>query len=307
MTYPADSTMISRASKQRTPQVLYIMGAGRSGSTALAIFLGAASKIRTLGEMHQFFEHLQESKPCSCGAALPDCSYWGPIVLNIPDTLLRNRELRQRTERIEGHTRILLHLIRGLKFFSRDQYFTTQRQIFNAISKQTEEHVLVDSAKYIGRALTLRQLDGIDFKVVYLVRDPRGVVYSFSKSEQTGRGFISSILYYVSVNFTAEIVRSTALKGKVIKVRYEDIISNPHDVFKRLETFTGVQFASVAQAITENDSFRVGHIIGGNRLRETQKIIPCLDNSWKFRLPVWRRVLVWTLTLPFNIINRYHI
>ena len=53
--------------------LIYIMGAGRSGTTALATFLGNSENTLNIGEMHQFFEHLEERKECSCGDQLQKC------------------------------------------------------------------------------------------------------------------------------------------------------------------------------------------------------------------------------------------
>ena len=48
-------------------KLIYIMGAGRSGTTALATFLGTNNDIQVLGEMHQLFEHIQ-------GMLMPDAT-----------------------------------------------------------------------------------------------------------------------------------------------------------------------------------------------------------------------------------------
>ena len=38
--------------------IIYLLGAGRSGTTLLATLLNNHDSIKTLGEMHQFFEFL---------------------------------------------------------------------------------------------------------------------------------------------------------------------------------------------------------------------------------------------------------
>ena len=43
--------------------IVYLMGAGRSGTTILASLLGANKDILTVGEMHQFLEHIIYNKP----------------------------------------------------------------------------------------------------------------------------------------------------------------------------------------------------------------------------------------------------
>ena len=48
--------------KASNTNIIYIMGAGRSGTTALATFLGNNNEIENIGEMHQFFEFLDGNK-----------------------------------------------------------------------------------------------------------------------------------------------------------------------------------------------------------------------------------------------------
>ena len=52
------------------------MGSGRSGTTALATFLGSNDEIQNIGEMHQIFKYLDENKECSCGKLLSECDFW---------------------------------------------------------------------------------------------------------------------------------------------------------------------------------------------------------------------------------------
>ena len=58
------------------------MGAGRSGTTALATFLGNNKEIQNIGEMHQFFEHIDENKECSCGKQINECEFWNNKITN---------------------------------------------------------------------------------------------------------------------------------------------------------------------------------------------------------------------------------
>ncbi len=49
----------------KTIPLLYLLGAGRSGTTLMATVLGNQPKIQAVGEMHQFHEHLSNNKKCS--------------------------------------------------------------------------------------------------------------------------------------------------------------------------------------------------------------------------------------------------
>ncbi len=63
------------------PQIIYIAGYGRSGSTLLERVLAAHPEIDGLGEV----EHLSRAEDfhaasCGCGRPLAECELWGPVI-----------------------------------------------------------------------------------------------------------------------------------------------------------------------------------------------------------------------------------
>jgi hypothetical protein len=64
-----------------SPQIIYIAGYGRSGSTLLERVLAAHARVEGLGEV----EHLTRARDlhsasCGCGRPLADCELWGPVI-----------------------------------------------------------------------------------------------------------------------------------------------------------------------------------------------------------------------------------
>ncbi len=93
--------------------IIYLMGAGRSGTTALATFLGNSKEVLTVGEMHQFFEHIADNKACSCGEPLEKCSFWSKVLQKLPQKYLDNPDkYKNFCEQLEYHSSIptLLYL-----------------------------------------------------------------------------------------------------------------------------------------------------------------------------------------------------
>ena len=74
---------MQKAESSKKINIIYLLGPGRSGTTLLATVLDNFSNICTLGEMHQFLEHLQDEKECSCGKKLERCPYWSDIISNL--------------------------------------------------------------------------------------------------------------------------------------------------------------------------------------------------------------------------------
>ena len=279
------------------------MGAGRSGTTALATFLGNNSKIINLGEMHQFFEHLNEKKECSCGEKLVECDFWkNKISKEFFNSSFDNREL---SENFESHLSIVKHIFKLFGKKEIEKYTSVHSKILENINLNNDKKILLDSSKYIGRALALNNVNHLDLKVIYVVRDVRGVINSFSKKVQTSKSPLSTIVYYVFINSIVEFVTLLFFRKKIIKIRYEDLIGNPVHLFDKLERFLNIDLADIKDKIKKEEAFKIGHIIGGNRLKKNKEIYFRKDVSWEVEFSWVKRVVFYVLSFPIMILNRY--
>ena len=277
------------------------MGAGRSGTTALATFLGNNNEIQNIGEMHQFFEYLEERKECSCGDQLQKCEFWdNKISNNLIQSSTKNRIL---SEKFESHSSIVKHILQLFSKKEIEEYIEIHQQLLNTIQLDSEKTTLLDSSKYIGRALALDKLENIDLKVIYVVRDLRGVINSFSKNVQTSKSPLSTIVYYLVVNSVSEFVAKILLRKKVVKIRYEDLVNNPLQVFSRLETFLKMDLTDVKNKIIDKQPFSLGHIVGGNRLKKNKEIYFRKDVSWEDKFSLVARVSYYILAFPIMFLN----
>jgi hypothetical protein len=279
------------------------MGTGRCGTTALATFLGNSSKILNLGEMHQYFEHVVDEKECSCGTRLVECEFWkDKISVNPLKSTKKNRIL---SERMESHSSIIKHLMNSFSNVEYKRYIDLHQSIFDSIQSDSKKSTLLDSSKYIGRALALNKLENIDLKVIYVVRDVRGVINSFSKNVQTSKKPLSTIFYYLIINSVAEFVAKIFLRKKVVKIRYEDLIYSPLKVFSKLEIFLKLDLTDVKNKIIDKQPFLLGHIVGGNRLKKNKEIYFRKDVSWEDKFSLVARVSYYILAFPIMFLNRY--
>lgn len=288
--------------------LIYLMGAGRSGTTALATFLGANKEIQVLGEMHQFFNHIKKGISCSCGEKLVNCKFWSQVIDILPeDAVNMASKLEELTLSVEAHSKIIHHLLKKDGFSNAREYQYLMEAIFQSCKKVSNKNVMLDSAKYISRALALRNMSSVELKVIYMVRDVRGVAHSFSKKVQSSRGTISSILYYSMINIAAEVACSLGLRNKVIKVRYEDMMNHPIEFFNELEEFLGIDLKQIRDKIEGDEAFEIEHIIGGNRLKEKRSIKFRTDVRWVQVQSKAKQVLIYFSSFPLMIINRYPI
>ena len=289
--------------KASNTNIIYIMGAGRSGTTALATFLGNNNEIENIGEMHQFFEYLDGNKECSCGKSLNECNFWR----NKIDFPIQNfsKNIRQLSEKMESHSGIIKHILSSFSKIEYEQYIALHQLILDSIQSDTKKSIVLDSSKYLGRVLALNKLDNIELKIIYVVRDVRGVINSFSKKVQTSKSPLSTIVYYMLVNLVAEFISRFILRKKVIKIRYEDLINNPNSLFDRLEGFLNLNLKDIKDKIGKQKSFEIGHIIGGNRLKKNKEIYYTKDVSWEKKFNWVERSIYYILASPIMILNRY--
>ncbi|MCW9027960.1 MAG: sulfotransferase [Kangiella sp.] len=283
-------------------KIIYLLGAGRSGTTILSLLLGNNTNALALGELHQAPEHFSQEKSCSCGKPLISCPFWSEYYPKLHE-LFDNDIYRLQARELESHRYVGKYYFSPNRALDFSEYIKANKSLFELVSAQ--KPVLIDSAKYIGRALALNSFSGNDIRYIYLVRDPRGVVNSFAKNVQTSRGWISATVYYFIVNSVAWVTTKTLLRGKVQKVRYEDLLSKPVETLTELSESLGVNVDNVKQLLESGRAMQTGHVIGGNRLVSKDEVLFRMSDNWRTKLPAWKRYTIWFLTLPLNLINKY--
>ena len=288
--------------------IIYLMGAGRSGTTALATFLGNNSNIFTVGEMHQFFEHIAEHKNCSCGNSLERCKLWSKVLKRLPKEFITNaKEYQEFCEKFEYHSAVPKYFFNKFNKDELQKYIQINETIFEAIAKEKNFKYILDSAKYAGRYLGLKKSQKLNIKTIYVVRDVRGVIHSFSKSVQTPRSSINTILYWLIVNSVAEFLYRISPKGSMIKLKYEIFIEKPIEELQRLEEFLEVELNDVKDKILNDKNFDMPHIIGGNRMKKNKQITFQKDISWQSKYSTFKKLFYYLLATPIMLLNRFKI
>lgn len=278
-------------------KMMYLLGAGRSGTTLMAAALNNAhERILSLGELHQFKEHLIGAKQCSCGKDLEGCAFWGQIIRRLPKEI--GPQLQQ-CEQKEKHRNIP-----KLLFSSKSDliYLKVQEDILEQIKANEPTKLFLDSSKYIARYLLLSRSQKISIKGIYVVRDIRGVINSFSKQVQTPKKPLATIIYYMLVNFFAQLVCWS--DKRVIKVKYEDFVEHPNEQIQRIQRHV---FGEDNKGLTLSKELKMPHIIGGNRMKHSERIVISPDYKWKKTISKNKQAIYYLAALPFMIINRYKI
>ena len=264
----------------------------------IATVLNAIPNVRTLGEMHQFLEYCVYDKECACGNDLSRCDKWKSVLENILPNMDVKNSLEYSLQK-ERHRQIMKYLVLG----ARDEnYLKIHESVLENVEIAMKAEHYVDSSKYIARYLLLRESTKLSLKGLFVVRDVRGVIHSFSKKVQTPRSAFSTIIYYYAINIVGLII--SALDRKVIKVRYEDFTNNPEEQLARICQHV---FDKKQIELNLQESMEIPHIIGGNRLKTQGSLTIKKDLQWKNNISRPMQIFYYFVTLPLMIINRYKI
>ncbi len=256
-------------------KVLYIMGTARSGSTILEILLAHGQRCLGVGELSAIVQDgFIGNKPCSCGANFHDCAFWSKVSKTISLSKEDIEEWARLQRKIEWHTGLLRQVLGLISNRDWERYRIFNRRLLNALRQVSATEVIVDSSKYAGRALALSRLNEIELSVVCLTRSPEGLMTSFrkpNKDEQRPKNPWAVFRYYAFVMLSLRLV-AARLKQKVLVQRYEDIVSKPASQLNEIANSFRLDLSSVVQAIENSESFGVGHLVTGNRLRKSKDV-----------------------------------
>lgn len=299
------------------PNVLLLGGFGRSGSTLLERALGDVPGAVATGEVLHLWERgLRDDERCGCGRAFSTCPYWEDVgkrayggwsevdaaaVIEDRFAVVRNRGVPTLVLRAMSPTRRLQanRLRRRL-----GDLYTAARDVAGA-------DLVVDSSKHPAYAFVLRGCR-VRLRCALVVRDPRGVAYSWSKtvnrpevtdgSEQMPRyGAVSSSLRWAAYGLLFDAIRLFGVP--VMTVRYEDLVADPETAVAAVARFAGLTVSTSGLAHVHSDRIDLGvhHTVAGNPMRFTVGSTPVqLDEAWRREMPAARRRVVSALTAPLR-------
>ncbi|CAN5197278.1 sulfotransferase [soil metagenome] len=282
--------------RPRPVPVLFIAGAGRSGSTFLDTVLGNHPSVGSYGEMSLLPRNgWLANGNCACGEPADGCAFWSEVRrvwLETPGNtgVVAYAALNDRFGRMRSWGGLMVELRRPSPAFQ--MYKAQTAALFRAVRDVSGRAWVVDSSKYGARAMILSRTQGIDLHVLHLVRDGRGVLSSVKSSYSTWR----AALFWIRRNLVAEWARRRVTRDRSVRVRYEDLVRDPGRVLGEIGRLTGLEMADLAGALGRGEEMTVGHMIAGNergRLKGRVRLQP--DTGWAERLDPDDRRTFWLL------------
>ena len=246
-------------------KIVYIMGAGRSGTTILGVLLSASENYFHVGEINKFYEYKGKANGVSKGHDTFD--FYSEIYndLNIRET--------KTFSKIEYHSSFIKLCFNLFSSSLINKYVTQQKKLFNAIHKKTKNKFIIDSSKYGGRLLALDKYFNYDISLIYIVRHPVSYLRTVSKNsvEQPRQSFIKALIYYFFINLICKISYFN-FNGKKIKVKFENLQMTPANTIKDIEGSLNLKFSISKNNLIKNKAFSTGKIFEGNRIRLKESI-----------------------------------
>ncbi len=305
-------------STERTP-VLYVGGLGRSGSTLLNRLLGQVPGHVAVGELVYLWEHsLTRDHECGCGKRFTDCEFWSSVGEHAFGGWhnIDGAEILALQRSVASTTYIPLLVAPWLwpAFNARLQrYADLMGRLFEGIRRASGANVIVDSSKYPAPLYLLRHVRAVDLRVVHIVRDPRGVAYSWSKKvrrpEHGATADEEMPIWSARLVGRRWLTTNTlmALLSKlgvpVLELRYEDFVRDTSSHIRRIVEFMDQPLQPEALSFVGEGwaDLVPAHTADGNPMRfATGRIRIRADEAWRQELPEARRRVVETWTWPLR-------
>jgi Sulfotransferase family len=295
-------------------RVLFLGGLGRSGTTLLERLLGQLPGVCPLGEVvHLWQRDLRDDERCGCGARFSGCDFWrriGAAAFGGWDRVDVRRvlALRAAVERTRHIPRLATRPRRDV-----EEYAGYYASVYRAAAAVSGARAVVDSSKHGALAYCLRHADDVDLRVVHVVRDSRGVAYSWTKrvtrpetdgaDEMTRYSPGRSALLWNAHNAAFGLLGRCGVP--VHRLRYEELLADPKAALRSLARFAGIEQSTVDLSFLRPtaDGYVADlgptHSAAGNPMRFTVGAVPLRrDDAWRRALPVRHRRLVAALTAP---------
>lgn len=308
----------------RRVTVLYVAGMPRSGSTLLDLMLGRLAGHCEVGEVFYLWQSgVERNLKCACGEPFAGCPFWAKVgdrAYGGWSTVDLN-EMYRLQRQVDATGR--LPLILGARLLPRfrrrmERYLDLVIPLYRAVAEVSGAGVVVDSTKRPSTAYLLRRAPGIDLRLAHVVRDPRGVAYSWSQAVELPEGTAirkhmktrSPLLTgrrWVTVNAMFALLARLGVPRVVL--RYEDLVRDPATELGKVADLTAdaaggrdpLDFLS-GNTFTHGGS----HTVAGGRIRmRSGPITLVLDEKWRREYPSRPRRLVGALTWPLRWVYGY--
>lgn len=242
--------------------MIYVMGAGRSGSTILGVALGNCTGVFYAGELDAW---LRRSGVPNFGGS-QRARFWESVRAEVDGASLFGDQAWRCLEQSPALFRV------HRRFFAlqlRRRYQGIAEDLYRTIAREAGADHIVDTSHYPLRAREMQRLGGVDLYIVYLVRDPQSVVASFNcrDVDQPSKSTVAANAYLWLTHLLSVWVFLRQPRDRRLFLRYEDLLADPKGVLHRI-----LEGIDVSASPPEATTLRTGIPFQGNRLLRSPEI-----------------------------------
>jgi hypothetical protein len=244
------------------PKVIYVIGAGRSGSTILGVTLGNCSHIFNAGELDKWLARSGVSQ-------LEDpqrARFWSAVGRDVDAGDLFGHEAKRCLERSSALFRIRDWPARR---HLRGRYRRVSEDLYRAIARERGVTHIVDTSHYPLRARELQALTGIELYILFQVRDPQSVVASFARRDVAERSFgvLAANAYLWLTYLLSMLVFLRHPRERRLFMRHEQFVEDPAGALRQILDLVGCN-----DSIPDLAALSTGVAFQGNRLLKSEVV-----------------------------------
>jgi hypothetical protein len=288
-----------------SPDTVFIMSSGHSGSTLLNLLIGAHPDAVAVGEVTHLPKNVALNTICSCGMPVRECGLWAGVIARMSGRLAADltrdpyvmdlgyigaTHVVDRSVMTSGYRRLwkLRHLIAYAKLRSGlapgldgsrfARAITNTFSLFEEIRAASGTRLVVDASKDYVKGVGLYHHRPESTRIILLTRDGRAVFYSGLKRGQSRSAAIRRWRNYYTR--ALPLVERRVRPEHVLRLKYEEFAGETEAAIRRTCGFLGMQFDSRMLRL----GTKVAHVANGNgmRLRGDRPISP--DQAWRTEL-----------------------
>lgn len=259
-------------------KIIFIVGSGHCGSTLLELMLGAHGSVTSIGELQEVDR----------GGETPIWNEFLPF--KTPVEIVRGK--------VGSFFRF-----RNFNFYKTKEqvdervYQDWNEELFTQLSKKTGSSVIVDSSKNTERVDILSRRLREKALVVHLIRDGRGVTWSYLRKYPRNILFALSVWFFS--NIKVELFKLFS-PSPVISIRYEDLVESPRKVLACVLSHVDLSYEEEVMKFGEVEH---SYHIGGNRMKKKKSNVISKDGVWRRELPLHYRLI---FNILFGWLNLYY-
>ena len=303
--------------------VVYIGGDARSGSTLLELILDHVPGFTAAGELNYVWERgLQKNELCGCGRPFRECPFWQRVGeeafggwenVDLSEML----RLERSVTRLRRWPILFMARLQRRSFKKAvREYAGRMERLYLAVAAVSACPIVVDSSKSPCLALLLGLMPSVRPRIIHMVRDSRGVAFSWTRHVLRSGAAAGSYMptfspWQSSIVWTVKNLEHELMKARGIPhlfVRYESLVGSTRSEIDRVLDYANVVVPERDLAFLDEGAITLGtnHTVSGNPMRFRRGRTPLrLDDEWRGAMSLRQRVLVSVVTAPLLLAYRF--